>query len=481
MRRPGGASARSSGRRRAWPAQRRRGRLGGRDRCGQPGGRAARRCLAALLALAGLAVAVAAAPVGAAAPAGTQAGGGGEGAAPASGAAGSAPSSAARSREAELAALRAEIARLEQRLDRARQQQTGLVGELAAADLALQLEEKRLAEAVAARDEAARRETASAAEVGRLEVALAERRRDFQRQLAGLYRLGRQGYLRLLFLLEPDEPGAPAGRRPAGGGEPRSAITGGRPAAPGGLSAAGPAGGGRLLPAVRLMRFLVRRDREAVDRYAQAKERLARRRDELAAERLDRERWLGWEQAHRRELVVARQRKAAVLARLERERSALQTRAATLADREQKLASFLDLLYGRSTAALAGTPMQQFRGILDWPVQGKVTERFGPRLDPRYRTQVPHNGIDLVTTAGSEVKAVYPGKVLFAAPFEGYGLTAVVHHPGRVFTLYAGLAELKRAKEDMVSLGDIVGLASDRLYFEIRVENHPDDPLSWMH
>jgi septal ring factor EnvC (AmiA/AmiB activator) len=347
-----------------------------------------------------------------------------------------------RAREAELAALRAEIARLELRLDEARQQQQGVEGDMAAADLALQLEQTRLTEATVARDEAAQREAVSAAEVSRLEETLAARRRDFQRQLAGLYRLGRQGYLRLFFLLKP---------------------------------------GANLVPSIRLMRFLVRRDREAVDHYQEAKDHLARRRDQLAGERQERESWLGLEQARRRELVAARQRKALALARLARERSDLATRAAALADRERKLASFLDLLYDHNPATLAGAPMQQFRGILEWPAQGRVAERFGPRLDPRYHTQTPHNGIDMATAAGSEVKVVYPGKVLFAAPFEGYGLTVVVHHPGRVFTLYAGLSELQRAKDDMVSLGDTVGLASDRLYFEIRVENHPEDPLSWLH
>ena len=345
-------------------------------------------------------------------------------------------------RELELAALRAEISGLEVRLEAARRQQSGAVGELAAADLALQLEEKRLAEAVAARDQAAERETASERQVAALERALDQRRREFQRQLTGLYRLGRQGYLRLFFLLKPDSS---------------------------------------LLPSIRLMRYLVRRDREAVDSYQVAKQRLARRRDQLAAERQDRDRWLGWEQTRRRELMAARQRKAALLSRVERERRVLTGRAVELADRERKLAAFLDLLYGRSSTELAGAPMQQFRGILDWPVAGRVVERFGPRLDPRYRTQVPHNGIDLETAAGTAVKAVYPGKVLFAAPFEGYGLTVVVHHPGRVLTLYAGLSELRKAKDDMVSLAEIVGLASDRLYFEIRVENHPEDPVSWLH
>jgi septal ring factor EnvC (AmiA/AmiB activator) len=403
-------------------------------------------CLAAVLAvLAMLGPGSAAWLAAAAAPAGEGAAGAVEkraGAGEPAAAGGTQLEKETRAREVELAALRVEIARLEARLDQARQQQQGVEGEMAAADLALELEQKRLAEATVARDQAAQREAASEAEVKQLESTLEARRRDFQRQLAGLYRLGRQGYLRLFFLLKP---------------------------------------GTGLVPSIRLMRYLVRRDREAVDHYQAAKDRLALRRDQLAGERRDSESWLGLEQTRRHELVAARQRKAAVLARLQRERSDLATRAAALADRERKLASFLDLLYGTSTTALAGTPMQQFRGILEWPAQGQVTERFGPRLDPRYRTQTPHNGIDLATTAGAEVKVVYPGKVLYAAPFEGYGLTAVVHHPGRVFTLYAGLAELQKAKDDMVSLGETVGLASDRLYFEIRVENRPEDPLSWLH
>jgi murein hydrolase activator len=396
---------------------------------------------AALAALAAGAALPAAAPVPAA-PATPVAPASPATASPASPASTPAATRETRAREQELAALRAEIGRLEARLEAARRQQSGAVGELAAADLALQLEEKRLAEAVAARDQAAERETASEREVVALERALDQRRREFQRQLTGLYRLGRQGYLRLFFLLKPDAS---------------------------------------LLPSIRLMRYLVRRDREAIDGYQEAKQRLARRRDRLAAERQERDRWLGWEQTRRRELVAARQRKAELLARVERERRVLAGRAVELADRERKLAAFLDLLYGRSSTDLAGAPMQQFRGILDWPVAGKVVERFGPRLDPRYHTQVPHNGIDLETAVGAEVKAVYPGKVLFAAPFEGYGLTAVVHHPGRVLTLYAGLSELKKAKDDMVSLAETVGLASDRLYFEIRVENHPEDPVSWLH
>lgn len=345
------------------------------------------------------------------------------------------------SREQELTAVRNQIARLQARLDDARRRQSGLRGELEAADLELRLQEARLAEASAALDVAARQAEEGERGVAQLETALADARRDLRGRIASLYRVGRQGYLRFFLALRPDD---------------------------------------RLLPSIRLMRYLAQRDRAAVQRYQSSRRQLGEERDRLRARRQEVEGWLARERERRREIATLRERKAALLARAEREGRALSAQASALVDQERKLANFLDLLYGRNTAALSGQPLQQFRGILDWPVQGRVTLKFGPRLDPRYGTRVPHNGIDLATAPAAEVKVVYPGRVLYAAPFQGYGPTVIVHHPGRVFTLYAGLSELRTGPGAMVSLGDVVGLASDKLYFEIRVENRPDDPLQWL-
>lgn len=345
------------------------------------------------------------------------------------------------SREQELAAIRAEISRLAARLEDAKRVRSGLQGEIAAADLELRLQETRLAEAVAARDLAAQRVAAGEQEVLRLEGALGTARRDLKRRLTGLYRLGRQGYLRLFLSLKPDR---------------------------------------RLLPSIRLLRFLARKDRAAIDRYQTTRKNLEIERERLIGERAETEKWLRQEEARRRQLLAVRERKAMLLARVDREQKSLAARTQELADKEKKLAAFLDLLYGRNTESLAGTPLQEFRGVLDWPVEGKVAEKFGPRLDPRYKTRVPHNGVGLSTEPGSEVKVVFPGKVVFAAPFQGYGPTVIVQHPGRAFSLYAGLSELRVGKEGMLSLGDAVGLASDKLYFEIRVENRPEDPLNWL-
>jgi septal ring factor EnvC (AmiA/AmiB activator) len=345
------------------------------------------------------------------------------------------------SREAELAALRMEIARLTERLASARKAQSGLQGEIDAVEVELRLQEARLTEATTARDLAARRVAVGEREVARLQGALDTARDDLKRHLAGLFRLGRQGYLRLFLSLKPDR---------------------------------------RLLPSIRLMRYLARRDRSAIDRYQEARVNLRRERDQLLARREETERWIASERTRRQQMVAVRHRKEALLAQLQKESQTLSARTSELGDRAKKLAGFLDLLYGRAQGDPAGTPMQQFRGVLDWPLEGKVTAGFGSILDPRYRTRVPHNGVDLAAAAGAPVKVVFPGKVLYAAPFQGYGETVIVQHPGRVFTLYAGLSSMRVGKEDMLSLGDTVGLASDKLYFEIRVENRPEDPLNWL-
>lgn len=356
------------------------------------------------------------------------------------------PQSAGRTsaRERELAALRAEIGRLEGRVAEARQRQSSLQDELASADLELKLQEARLTEAMTARDLAVRRAEASETEVARLELALDETRRDLRGRLAALHRLGRQGYLRLFFALDPERP---------------------------------------LLPSIRLVRYLARRDRRAFDGYRAARTGLARERDRLVAERAESERWIERESARRAELLAVRSRRATLLARVEQEQRALTARASDLSEREKKLTELLDLVtadVGEGGDALSGAPIQRFRGILDWPAEGRVTQGFGFRLEPRYRTRVPHHGIELATAAGGEVRAVFPGKVVYAAPFQGYGNTVIVHHPGRVFTLYAGLSEVKAERENMVPLGHVVGVASDKLYFEIRSEKRPEDPMSWL-
>ncbi len=344
-------------------------------------------------------------------------------------------------REAELVEIRQEIGRLEARVAEMRGREASLEDRLGRVRLELQLQEVRLTEATAAYELAAARSAATEAEIERLEAALAEIRDDLRRRLAGLYRLGHHGYLRLFLSLDPDAD---------------------------------------LLPALRQLRFLVRRDRTTLERYTETRDRLASRRQRLAAERQEMALWQAREQERRDGLATVRRRQERLLAQIARQRQRLLEQARELQEKERKLARLIESLGAGLLEPLGGTPIQDFRGALDWPLRGEVTSPFGPRLHPRYRTEVPHNGIDIAATAGAEVRSIFPGEVLYSSEFEGYGPMVVVHHPGRVFTLYAGLAKLRVGKGDTLELGAVLGTATELLYFEIRVENQPRDPADWL-
>ena len=197
-------------------------------------------------------------------------------------------------------------------------------------------------------------------------MQLAVTRDQLRRSLVGLYRLGRHGYLRLFLALKPNES---------------------------------------LLPGIRLLRLIAHRDAETLDRYRETRTRLEFERDELAKQQKEVEAWVKRERDRQQELARLRTRQASLLAQSEGEGRRLATREGELRDKEKKLSNLLDFLYGRQGSPLGGKPMQDFKGALDWPVRGKVTAGFGPRLDPRYGTRVPHNGLDISAAAGTEVAA----------------------------------------------------------------------------
>jgi septal ring factor EnvC (AmiA/AmiB activator) len=304
----------------------------------------------------------------------------------------------------------------------------------------LELQEAQVREAETARSLTQAELKRLQADVLDLEVELDRARQDLKGVLIRLYRTGEQGYLRLLLSLES---------------------------------------GSQLLDGVRQLRFLAQRDSESVLHFVETHEKLSDRRDSALEKANEVDRWVTRERARRDELERLNRRQVALLARVEREHRQMSVRTTALIERERKLSELIDMLSGRAETP-EGISMERYRGVLDPPVGGRVTKGFGPRMDPLYGTRVPHNGLEYSSTAGEEVGAVYGGKVLFAAPFQGYGLTVVVLHAGRVFSLYAGLGELRVAEGDVVTLGDVVGTTSGNLYFEIRVENRPEDPASWL-
>jgi len=124
------------------------------------------------------------------------------------------------------------------------------------------------------------------------------------------------------------------------------------------------------------------------------------------------------------------------------------------------------------------------RGKLRWPVDGQVIIGFGTQKDSKLGTYYESNGIEIAARPGKEIKAVASGKIVFADYFKGYGNLYILSHPGDYHSLYAHTDRMQKKLGEQVSAGDLLGYSGlagrESIYFEIRSQGSPVNPLSWL-
>jgi len=135
---------------------------------------------------------------------------------------------------------------------------------------------------------------------------------------------------------------------------------------------------------------------------------------------------------------------------------------------------------------VAGVALGPFKGLLPWPADGIVLSRFGGQRSALNGAEVVRNGIEISLGQGHAVVAVHDGVVSYAAPFTGYGILVIVDHGQGAHTLYGHLSALSVNKGDHVQAKAQVGFSgrnpagNPALYFELRVDGKPVDPLQWL-
>lgn len=131
-------------------------------------------------------------------------------------------------------------------------------------------------------------------------------------------------------------------------------------------------------------------------------------------------------------------------------------------------------------------PLRPFRGDVPWPATGIVLRRFGRMSTGSGGIAVISNGIDLSVAEGRPVSAVHDGVVTFAAPLTGFGTVVIVDHGERAQSLYGHLSTLDVNKGQRVTAGARLGgsgrnvAGNPSLYFELRIDGKPVDPLQWL-
>ncbi|HEV3484838.1 MAG TPA: peptidoglycan DD-metalloendopeptidase family protein, partial [Vicinamibacterales bacterium] len=153
---------------------------------------------------------------------------------------------------------------------------------------------------------------------------------------------------------------------------------------------------------------------------------------------------------------------------------------------QQRLQASLVNFDAGAKGAPVTLPLRPFQGALAWPVRGTVSQRFGRQTNPRFGTEVMRNGMEIAAAEGQPVRPVHEGTVAYADQFTGYGNLVIVEHGDRSYSLYGYLSSLGVTRGDRVDTQAELGLSgrnpsgNPALYFELRVDGKPVDPLQWL-
>ena len=182
------------------------------------------------------------------------------------------------------------------------------------------------------------------------------------------------------------------------------------------------------------------------------------------------------------ERVLAQLRAAA--AKAARERAAAEARARREAAANSKPSSKpggTSSRPARPTRVATAEPVAV--GGAGWPLSGSLLAGFGGTMPDGSAS----SGMLIGAAAGTPVRAVADGQVVFAEWMSGYGLLCIVDHGNGYMSLYAHNDALMKDVGSNVKRGDAVGSVGNSggqgrpaLYFELRRGGKPVNPTVWL-
>jgi septal ring factor EnvC (AmiA/AmiB activator) len=122
------------------------------------------------------------------------------------------------------------------------------------------------------------------------------------------------------------------------------------------------------------------------------------------------------------------------------------------------------------------------KGNLRLPVRGNVSGRFG---SPREGGGT-WKGLFIKAGVGSDVKAVANGRVVFSEWMRGFGNLLIVDHGDSYLSIYGNndsllkqVGQAVKGGETVATVGNSGGNPDSGLYFELRHQGQPIDPMKW--
>jgi murein DD-endopeptidase MepM/ murein hydrolase activator NlpD len=183
--------------------------------------------------------------------------------------------------------------------------------------------------------------------------------------------------------------------------------------------------------------------------------------------------------ASRDALAAAQRAKSATLASIEEDQDAMLEEIQALEQQSAELAAQIRAAQEQSATPSIVPPSGS--GQLGWPVSGPVTSGFGMRWGRM------HEGIDIMCSTGTPVRAAAAGTVIYAGWLGGYGNLVVVDHGGGLSTAYAHNSSFASSVGRSVAAGEVVSYSGStgnssgpHVHFEVRVNGSAVDPLGYL-
>lgn len=192
-------------------------------------------------------------------------------------------------------------------------------------------------------------------------------------------------------------------------------------------------------------------------------------------------------QERRRELLAEQNQRQILVAELSREISDRDDELAKLQADQKRLEELLEAVTEaivRLPPPRDARPFPDMRGSLPWPLQGRVISAFGSR---QQNTRLVSRGLTIQANSGDEIQAIHGGRIVFADWMRGFGFLVIIDHGDGYMSLYGHNQTLRRQTGDWVNAGDVIATAGSTggqqrtaLYFEIRRQGEPLDPIAWV-
>lgn len=123
------------------------------------------------------------------------------------------------------------------------------------------------------------------------------------------------------------------------------------------------------------------------------------------------------------------------------------------------------------------------RGRLNLPAKGRIIANFGEK---RRFGDLRWKGVFLTNRVGTQVNSVFRGRVAYADWLRGFGLLLIIEHGDGFMTLYGHNQSLYKDVGDWVETGQMIASSGNTgnppasgLYFEVRHNGQPQNPLKW--